>query len=223
MSEFYYGGNLPTPHPWNDWECNKMDFCKFLSSLNNETIWVVVTAISGATAAIAALFTIYHARKTWKEQIESNRPYFTIKAPGVKELPDSPLYRMQITLENVGIRPAFDLSGKIYIVDKNLNKKPDFTFDVSVANDIPPNTPTPWYNDTLQLPTNVPPKYIVFAFRYNDPIINEVFAQVYYMKWDGVKNGTISPNFDHVSMDEKGEIIEHLEELLKPFIFKTSF
>jgi len=195
-----------------------MDWCKFIISiLSNEKTWAIVGAISGAVAAIAALFTVYHARSSWKEQIESNRPYFTITEPGIKSLPQSPPYRIQITMENIGIRPAYDLIGKIFIIDKNLESEPRFTFDFSVANEIPPKTPTPWYNDTLRLPKNMPPQYIVFAIKYSDPVINKSFTQVFFMKWDGVVNGVFDPNFVHVSIEEKQKIKDHLKDLLQNF------
>ena len=194
-----------------------MDWCKFLSILSNEKLWAIVAAISGAVAAIAALLTVYHARTTWKEQIESNRPYFTIMKPGIKSLPQSPPYRIQITMENIGVRPACDLVGKIYIIDKNLKSGPQFTFDFSVANEIPAKTPTPWYNDSLLLPKNVPPQYVVFAIKYRDPVVNKSFTQVFFMKWDGVVDGHFYPDFVHVSIEEKQKIKDHLKDLLRDF------
>ena len=194
-----------------------MDWSKIVSILSNEKTWAIVAAISGAIAAIAALLTVYHARIAWKEQIESNRPYFTIAKPGIKPLPQSPPYRIQITMENIGVRPAYDLFGKIYIINKNLKDGPQFTFDFSVANEISVKTPTPWYNDSLQLPTNVPPQYVVFAIKYRDPVVNKSFAQVFFMKWDGVVNGQFHPDFVHVSIEEKQKIKDHLKDLLRDF------
>jgi len=194
-----------------------MDWCTFLSVLSNEKIWAIVAAISGAVAAIAALLTVYHARITWREQIESNRPYFTIMKPGIKPLPQSPPFRIQITMENIGVRPAYDLMGKIYIIDKNLKRGPQFIFEFSVANEIPTKTPTPWYNDSLLLPKNVSPQYVVFAIKYTDPVVKKSFAQAFFMKWDSVVNGRFYPDFVHVSIEEKLKIKEHLKILLRDF------
>jgi len=194
-----------------------MDWIKIASILSNEKTWAVVAALSGAVAAIAALLTVYHARTSWKEQTEANRPYFTITNPGIKPLPQSPPYRIQITMENIGVRPAYDLFGKIYIVDKNLKSDPQFTFDFSIANEIPTKTPTPWYNDTLRLPTNVSPQYIVLAIKYKDPVVNKFFPQIFFMKWDGVANGQTHPDFVHASKEEKQKIGDHLKDFLKDF------
>ena len=194
-----------------------MDWSKIASILSNEKTWAIVGAVSTAIAAIAALLTVYLATTTWKEQIGSKRPYFTITEPGIKPLPQSPPYRIQITMENIGVHPAYDLFGKIYIIDENLKGRPQFTFDFSVANEIPAETPTPWYNDSLQLPTNVPPQYVVFAIKYWDPVVNKSFAQVFFMKWDGVVNGQFHPDFVHVSIEEKQKIEDHLEDLLRDF------
>lgn len=148
----------------------------------NEKTWTVITALSGAVTSIAALFIVIYIIASWKEQIESNRPYFTITNSGIIQLPQSPRHRIQITMENIGVRPAYDLYGKIFIMDKNLRRNPRFTFELSIANEIPAKVPTPWYNDSLRLSTNIPPQYIVLAIEYSDPILKKSLDQMFYMK-----------------------------------------
>jgi hypothetical protein len=178
----------------------------------------IIAPLSGAIAAVAALLTVRHLRATRREQIESNRSYFTIVNPGIKPLPQSPPYRIQITMENVGVRPAYDLLGKIYIIDKNLRSGPRITIDFSVANEIVAKTPTPWYSDNVQILGDVPPQYIVLAIKYSDPITRESFAQTFFMKWDGVANGQTHPDFVHASIEEKQNIADHLSDLLRDFM-----
>ena len=194
-----------------------MEWTKILDFITNEKTWAIVAAVSGAIAAIAALLTVYQASSSSREERESRRPYFTLAAPGIKPLPQSPPFRIQITMENIGVDPAYDLIGMIFFVEKSLTKPPEFTFNFSIANDIPSKTPTPWYNDDLVLPANVPPHYIVLGIKYYDPILKKSFAQVFYMKWAGVSNGQTYPDFVHVAIEDKKPIFEHLENELKDF------
>ena len=118
---------------------------------------------------------------------------------------------------NIGIRPAYDLIGKIIIIDKELRDEPLATFDFSVANEIPTQTPTPWYTDGVQLPSDVSPQYIMLAIKYSDPILKQSFSQVFFMKWDGAVKGRTQPDFVHVSKEEKQKVAEHFTDLLKDF------
>ena len=112
-----------------------------LNFLKSEKFSTVIIAISCAVASIAALFVVINTRAIWREQIESNRPYLAIIDSGIVQLPKSTQYRMQITIQNVGVRPAYDLYGKIFLIEKDLKSEPIFTFDFSIANEIPANIP----------------------------------------------------------------------------------
>jgi hypothetical protein len=181
---------------------------ELLALLKSETTWAIVSAVSGMVAALAATFTVYQAATAARKDREAKRPYFTIEAPGIKPLPSSPPYRIQITLQNVGAHPATALEGKVLFVDAALAAKPAHSFDFSVANDVPSGSPTPWYNDSLMLPDNVPPMYVILAVLYRDDIIGRTYSQAFYMKWQGVENGKTHPDFVHVSASEKVRIEE---------------
>lgn len=191
-----------------------MHLKRVLSFILSERSWAIVAAISGAVAAIAASLTVYQAISASREDRESKRPYFTLSAPGIKPLPQSPPFRIQITMDNIGVHPASDLVGKILIIDRTLTSPPEFSFDFSVANEIPAETPTPWYND-VYLPQNVPPQYVVLAIKYRDPILKKFFTQIFYMKWDGVLNGQTQPDFVHVTVEEKATLQRHLTTVLR--------
>ena len=185
--------------------------------IRNEKTWAVTTALSGAVTSIVALFIVIYIITTWKEQIESNRPYFTITKPGIIKLPQSTRHRIQITMENIGVRPAYDLYGKIFIMDEKLRSEPQFALELSIANEIPAKTPTPWHDESLQLSKNVPPQYIVLAIEYSDPILKKSFDQTFYMKWNGVIEGQPDSNFVYVSMDEKLKIEDRIKVIFKDF------
>jgi hypothetical protein len=194
-------------------DCTKV----IVNFITNEKTWAIVAAVSGAIAAIAAMLTIYQASSSSREERESRRPYFTLAAPGIKPLPQSPPYRIQITMENIGVHSANEIIGKIIIIDKSLSKPPETIFNLSIANDVPPKTPTPWYKDDLALPANVPPQYIVLGIKYIDPMLKKYFTQLFYMKWAGVSNGQTYPDFVHVTIEEKAAIFEHYSNILKEF------
>lgn len=89
----------------------------------------------------------------------------------------------------------------ISIFDQSLKEKPQFVSDFSIANEIPHDSPTPWYNDSVILPNNINPQYIALQINYYDPILKESYYQIFYMKWDGVKNGITHPDFVQVSIE----------------------
>lgn len=144
-------------------------------------MWTIVSSVAGAVAAIAAMITVYQAKMVWQQERETKRPFFIIEKPGVKPLPTAPPYRIQITMENRGVHPASGLEGRILILRADLTSQPDFDFRFSVANAIPANSPTPWYNDSVNLPQNLPPQYVVLAIKYEDSILEKKFGQVFFM------------------------------------------
>ena len=146
-----------------------------------------------------------------KEDRETRRSYFTISKPGIKQLSNGPPYRIQITFENVGQHTSTCLEGNIFFIDSSLQTKPESIIALSVANDIPPNIPTPWYYDELNLPKDMPKKYIVALIKYYDPILKKEFDQKFFMKWDGIQNGFTHPDFTHTNKAERERIENYLK------------
>ena len=175
--------------------------------------WNAVAAIASLVGIIFAFIIVWHTLSVWREQEKSNRPHFTIEKPGIKELLSSQTYRVQITFYNTGKRPATNFEGTIFLMNQDLKEEPYQEIKFSVGNDIPINSPTPWYNDNLKLSKNMKPMFIVTKIKYGDPITNEDYTQYFFMKWDGVVNGTTSPDFIHVSIDDKNKIKEILDRL----------
>ncbi|MFC1485929.1 hypothetical protein ACFL55_02765 [Candidatus Latescibacterota bacterium] len=160
-----------------------------LNVLKSEKFSTVIIALSCAVASIAALFVVINTRALWREQIESNRPYLAIIGSGIAQLPESTQYRIHITIQNVGVRPAYDLYGKIFLIETDLESEPTNIFDLSISNEIPANVPNLWYNDTLRLSADIPPQYIIAAIEYSDPVLKKSFSQTFYMKWNGIEEG----------------------------------
>ncbi len=181
----------------------------FVAVLRNEKTWSVVSVIAGAVAAVAALVAVRQTSESHREQLRSARPYFTVKDPGIKA--DSLPYRIQITMVNMGGRVASDLFGNIDMMDQDFKGRPASIGEFSVANEIPPNIPTPYYI-SVSLPVNMPPQYIVMHIRYKDPIVDTDFSQDFFMRWEGVRDGKTPPDFVHASLGEKNKIAAWLRE-----------
>jgi len=194
-----------------------MEWGKIITIFSSSNTWAVVSAVAGAIAALAAMFTVYHSHVFWQDERESKRPYFIIEKPGIKPLSKSPPFRIQINMENKGVHAAKDLEGKIFILKSDLSSKPEFTFSFSIANAIPSNSPTPWYNDSLILQKNLPPQYVVLAIKYWDEILNKSYNQIFFMTWHGVKDGSTHPDFVHTTKDEAYNIGQYLKESLNEF------
>lgn len=186
--------------------------------LANGNFWAAISSIGGSVSAIAAFIIVWNSRQANKEALEALRPYFMLEAPGIKQLPGSPPFRVLLTLKNIGGRVANNLDGRIYIVDNQPNSRPILDLAFSVANDIPPQSPTPWYNDTLQLAAQLPPHYVILGIRYQDHIMNRKLKQLFCMRWDGVNNGIFQPDFVHISSSEYKQIESKIAAVFGEFI-----
>lgn len=163
-----------------------------------ETIGVV----SGAIAALAALATICLTYHNNKRDREAKRPYFTIVDPGFKQIKNN--LRLQITFINNGNHPAKEFKGEIQIFQEDVLNV--VKIDIDIVNDIPPNYPTPYYNDSVVLTVNMPRHFIYCNISYLDPILKKKYHQEFFMKWDGVQNWVTHPDFVHVDKSEKNII-----------------
>ena len=167
----------------------------------------IISVVSGAIAALAAMIAIIITYRSNKQERESKRPYFTLEAPGFKQIGTT--LRLQITFINCGNHPANKFKGEIIIFQEDLmngNK-----IEIDVVNDIPANSPTPYYNDSIGLSANMPKHFIYCEVSYLDPILLKEYRQKFYMKWNGVLNGITHPDFVHVNTDEKTIMKDYLK------------
>jgi hypothetical protein len=174
--------------------------------MESPNFWSAISAIGGAVSAIAALATVIQARKTATEARQAGHPYFTLEAPGLRSLPSSPVFRLILPLKNVGSRLAVSIEGRVFITAKTGNHDAILDHRFSIANTIPPNVPTPWYNDSVNLPTECPAHYVLLGIEYVDPGTGLRHRQAFYMRWDGVQSGITQPDFVHVNEHERSDI-----------------
>jgi len=186
-------------------------FLIVILNINNDHLWTMVSSLSAVISVFVALYTVYLSVESKKDELIAKRPYFIIENPRIQQLQSSPPFAISITMFNKGIHSAKKLKGTILFVKYDLTSKiPLFKFDFSVSNEIPSNSPTPWFNDSLYLPDNEPPCYIILSIEYVDSILNNGYTQEFFMKWSGVKDGEFSPNFVHTSIEEANSIKDFL-------------
>lgn len=200
----------------------RAEFCTTIgwikTVLSNADIWPVLSAMSSAVASFAALKTVYHSRILWENQRESERAYFVLEKPGIKELPNSPPYRIQLTMMNTGNNVASNLFTRLIVLKEDLTTQPSWDFSTSHGNDIPPNSPTPWYFEDIDLKENTPGQHIVLAIKYEDPILKKNYKQIFFMKWHGVVGNSFSPDFVYAKKEEVEKISEYLQEILHEYL-----
>lgn len=176
-----------------------------------ESIAALVSALASAFAAIAAAIACYQTRLGKEEDREAKRPFFVLEAPGIKQLDVSPPFRVNLPMRNVGTVPALNVCGRIIFADSSTGVDLlDTTFEL--ADPIPANSPTPWYIDTLMLPSNAPVHFITLLLTYIHPLTEKQFSQAFFMKWNGVQNGSFQPDFVYVSIDEAKEQIKRIKQ-----------
>lgn len=176
---------------------------------------VVVTAAS-AIAAIAAWQGVKETRAIAREQQASQRPYFNVVAPGVRDLTDSERFRLKLQLVNIGGRPAADTVGKILIFAPH---RLDHVIDLplSVGNELANGAQYNWFNDTATIPTNAGLHYIVLALRYSDPLFQTTHVQVLVMKWPGWAKDRPFPDFLQVSRSDREKVLGMMRSRLTEF------
>ena len=181
--------------------------CKIAKTLSSGQLMAAMAAWIGA---IVAILSFLHTRNIWNNQKESARPFITLgEKPGIVK--QQGVTYVNIPMINVGVRPAYNLIGKVYIMVGDLKGPPTSEIDFSVANAMPPKATTPWYSD-FKWSRNMPPHYIVLVVKYEDQATGEGHREAFYMKWGGVKDGAYDANLLHVSVEEKGEITHYLRQ-----------
>jgi hypothetical protein len=141
--------------------------------------------------------------------------HFELREPGFKPLPNSPPFRLMIQMINTGGRSAYGLEYQIVMVDQK-NHIVSHNESGSAGGEIPPNSPTPYYNDSIKFPLNMPAQFIILCLHYKDTEDSKTIkTQMFYMQWPGVINGTTSPDFTYVSIEQEKELKALMVSLLK--------
>lgn len=116
---------------------------------------------------------------------------------------------------NIGIDPACDLEGKVFVVDSDLSAPPKWTIDFSMGNDLANQIPAPWGNDTVTLGREAPAFYVVMAIKYWDRRHTQ-HDQDFFTRWEGVREGNVL-GFRHATKEQREQLRKHLCEELEAF------
>ncbi|NLM20189.1 MAG: hypothetical protein GX207_00360 [Peptococcaceae bacterium] len=174
----------------------------------------MIATVATTVLAITALITVYITVSAWKEEREANRPYFTFQdSPEVVDY-ESPEFEIKFT--NVGEHPAIRLWSKSIVINADLKSKPIAIDEYALVNDIPKNASATLVieSDTLKKQTaegTVSPIFVVIVLRYEDPIIDEQFEQLLYIKWNGMEDGKLLGT-THAEEEEKQKINKYLKQ-----------
>jgi len=170
--------------------------------------------VSGSTGifALISLISVLITINSWQIQREAARPYFTFKESPTIQLNQEVSFEFKF--QNVGTHPATDLTSKTLVFHESLAENPILSDTYNIVNDIPRDTATtlvlhidPHYISPETV--NLDPHYIVIYLTYKDPILNEVFNQVIYIKWPGIQQGKALPLI-HMDGKEKKRVLEYI-------------
>ena len=122
-------------------------------------------------------------------------------------------------MQNIGGRPAAELVGELLIADQGLNAEPAFRTEFTIANEIPPGTPTPWYHDGFVCLARFPPS--MWYWRSNiqtqlcRPNNEGVLHTVLCYEMSGTKDDQTHPDFVHASQQEKEGVSAHFPGMVE--------
>lgn len=148
----------------------------------------------------------------------ADKPYFGLLGTEVKTTP-SPQLIFQV--KNMGNHTAINLFNRLIMVDQQFQIEPT-VFDWSEGNELPSGLPRS-FTANLHFPSAASievPAYVIFAIRYQDKesSLTTPLCQIWYLKWAGTVNGTLSPDFPDASIMERSNILSHLGNKLKDYL-----
>ncbi|WP_407305933.1 hypothetical protein [Desulfosporosinus sp. SB140] len=173
----------------------------------------IIATLATTVLAVTALITVYLTVAAWKVQQEAARPYFVLMESPKVDLGNE--INLELKFNNVGVHPAVNLSSETIIFDEQLSGKPIHHDESAIVNEIPKDALS---SLVMTLPGNesdfqqndIKPHYVVVDLQYNDPILNKVYNQTIYMKWNGIQKGKIQSTV-HVRVEEKAKIWQYFE------------
>ncbi|MDQ7092775.1 hypothetical protein REC12_04170 [Desulfosporosinus sp. PR] len=174
----------------------------------------IIATLATTVLAVTALITVYLTVAAWKVQQEAARPYFVLMESPKVDLGQE--INFELKFNNVGVHPAVNLSSETVVFDEQLAGKPIHHDESAIVNEIPKDALS---SLVMTLPDNaldfrqndIKPHYVVVDLQYGDPILNKVYSQTIYMKWNGVEKGKIQPTV-HVRVEEKAKILQYFKE-----------
>jgi hypothetical protein len=147
---------------------------------------------------------------------ELTRPKFRIKNPKVGESYEGNKYQFDYDLENIGSQAATDLVVKVVVAIASLDQEA-ISSESSFASEVAINEPLGLSLSLGTLAFSEPAHYFVIAMRYKDLVTKNVYKQIFFIKWQGVKRGEIAQDIILLTQEERQKLEEHLKDLLSDY------
>jgi hypothetical protein len=181
--------------------------------LRQDKTWTVVSAVSGAVAALAAFGAIYQTRQIAYEDRLAKKPYLKLKTAQIRA--DQNRHTIVFMFDNTGARPAIGLRERLVIVKPDL-PTPIADLKSSTANEIAPNAEYVWQHAKIDVPANVGLHYFLFTLSYGDPVVSTRQTQVFVLKWPGATQGRVPVDLEHASTEEAERLLKQIEAQIGP-------
>lgn len=203
---------METPTTWN----------ALYSSLTGKSLdqaFAAIAATGAAVSAYAALKSIRLSGEQAQQQREAQRPYFSFEEVKMEpqrgpQLPGNvgppPIISNHFVVRGVminrGLRPALRLRGQAFAIDSQL-AGPPLSAGGTMADEFPPGAQ--WSlspgGQVIQQP-NHPGYFLVVGVSYFDFVTQKNYAQLFFMRWPGVTNGTVAGDFQPASAEDAERI-----------------
>lgn len=172
----------------------------------------IIATIGTSILAITALITVTVTLNAWKVQRESSRPYLSLKESPKVEVQSG--LNLEFKFYNVGIHPASNLSSQTIVFEDTMKNPPIHNDRYDLVNEIPKDMSSSLVialepKDVDISSSRLVPYYLVVYLEYKDPVINHLYQQVLFFKWNGIEGGSVQPVV-HVEVREKEEIQKYL-------------
>jgi hypothetical protein len=163
--------------------------------------------------------------KEKKEENEQQRPAlsppnFDLTEHGINATDRSGHYGITITVTNNGDIKAYDFEGKLMIVDQQFQQCEPSIILLSSANEIRSKMPLKYSNTISEIRSNVP-MYVIYVIKYYDALSHndkKPYSQTWFLKWNGIQNGSLAKTLSYASIAERTEILNHLKSELYEFV-----
>ena len=148
-----------------------------------------------------------------KEEKFRRRAYFVVSSPRIVPSHDT-FCDFYVNVINSGDNPAISLKAGVYMIDIGSAQATLYKeFHFSTANPIASQKDITFSEKNIDFSTECTPKFVCIALDYSDTMVNKSFQQRYTFKWNGIINGKVREDFEHVDKERSLQIWLTVREL----------
>lgn len=178
---------------------------KLKVDLKSGTFWAAFSAIVSVVAMLFSIHFSCNSKRYMNRDYEEKRARIVLEKAFIEETPllNDP-FSCTFVVKNIGSRSAQNLKSKVYLFsEKNLDEYIGIR-EKEVPNIIHPGAEPAWQvgiGEFKGLDINVHYFYLTFEYTDTETSVNYC-GPPYYLKWLGLKEGTGTKDFRHVSSQE---------------------